>query len=105
MLKLPVEGYLPSAALDNKGTLHVVYEARVNDAARYAIFYVHQKKRRWTRPRRISGGLPYAEAPRLWLRDNTLVVAFQSNDVAAKKVSLYVVRSEDAGNTWDDASG
>ncbi|MBI4670251.1 MAG: hypothetical protein HY741_01105 [Chloroflexi bacterium] len=61
---LPTSGasYYPSIAIDPQGRPNVVFESKVGDSAKYAVYWTRLQGSNWTSPKRITRE-PYSELP------------------------------------------
>jgi len=77
---LPTNGasFYPSIALDPQGRPNVVFESKVNDSAKYAVFWTRRQNSGWTNPQRLTNE-PYAELADIAIGPGgTIHVVYQS---------------------------
>lgn len=92
---LPTNGdsFYPSIAIDPQGRPNVVFETKVGDSARYAVFWTRKQGSGWTNPQRITNE-PYAELPDIAIGPGGVIhVIYQSkqNDTGY----VYYTKSND----------
>lgn len=94
-IKTDIRGYYPSVVIGKEGVTHWAYEYE------YKIWYMRMDAAgNFTKPRKVSANLPYAEVPTISLRGTNLIIAFQTYDKPKQEYSLCHAISTDVGVTW-----